>query len=535
MFKFTAMIIRMYFMKFFIRQYTKVFAVWALAALMFNQVAAQSFFRTGADDYVSAEALPGILLAGGASDNNDAMRWFLERAGGGDIVVIRASGSGTYNNYLYSSLGVPVNSVTTIVIPDRAAANSQEVYEVMKEAEAVFIAGGNQWNYINHWKNTLVHDALNYLIHEKQVPIGGTSAGLAVLGEVVYSAQNNTVWSSEALGNPYHFRVTLEREFLGIPFLEHVVTDSHYNRAESDGMTREGRHVAFMARMVSDWDMPARGIGINEFTAVGVDEVGLARVFGSPDHDDYAYFIDSRGNVPEVCADGEPLTWDHDGEALLVYQVPGNREGSHTFDLAGWETGHGGTWSHWYVREGVLYFGPTAGTREVAFRVLHGINEAPIDGALVSLEGSGENTTDSEGLAVFSDIEPGETLYYQVSRQGFLGETGELTIGDENISHTVFLYPGDATSSGTAPGEEISIRVGPNPASGRFYLETGPGMDILQVRLIDALGSQVLWQKPGALAPGRNWYDVSDLSPGFYMVVAITSSARYSLPLLLVQ
>jgi cyanophycinase-like exopeptidase len=517
------------------RKFTKGFAALALSAMCFTQATAQTFYPPDREEDVTAEALPGILLAGGASDNDDAMRWFLERAGGGDVVVIRAAGSGTYNNYLYSSLGVPINSVTTIVIPDRTAANNQEVYDVMTKAEALFIAGGNQWNYINHWKNTLVHEALDYLIHEKKITVGGTSAGLAVLGEVVYSAQNNTVWSSEALGNPYHFRVTLENEFLNIPFLEHVVTDSHYNREESDGMTREGRHVAFMARMVTDWGMPARGIGINEYTAVGVDENGLARVFGDPDHEDLAYFIDSRGKVPEVCVDGEPLTWDHDGEALLVYQVPGNQEGSHTFDLASWDTGQGGTWSHWYVREGTLFFGPTVGTTDLVFRVLQGIHEAPLEAALVSLENYGQKHTDPEGMAVFSDVEPGETLSYQVSLQGFLGETGMLTTGNESVTLTVFLYPGDATPTGSVPGAETPVRLGPNPASGRFFLEAGPTTQILHFHLVDAHGSQVFWQTPGPEGPGRHWYDVPDLSPGLYMVVAITATARHSLPLLLLK
>ena len=36
---------------------------------------------------------------GGASENDAAMAWFLERAGGGDVLVLRASGSDGYNDY----------------------------------------------------------------------------------------------------------------------------------------------------------------------------------------------------------------------------------------------------------------------------------------------------------------------------------------------------------------------------------------------------------------------------------------------------
>jgi hypothetical protein len=57
---------------------------------------------------------------GGASEQEDAMIWFLNRADGGDVVVLRASGSDGYNDYFYSELAAdldePINSVTTFVI-----------------------------------------------------------------------------------------------------------------------------------------------------------------------------------------------------------------------------------------------------------------------------------------------------------------------------------------------------------------------------------------------------------------------------------
>ena len=62
----------------------------------------QQFFRTGSTDDVETEPLFGIYLAGGASDNNQGMAWLAARANGGDVVVLRASGSDGYNNYIYS-------------------------------------------------------------------------------------------------------------------------------------------------------------------------------------------------------------------------------------------------------------------------------------------------------------------------------------------------------------------------------------------------------------------------------------------------
>lgn len=320
--------------------------------------AAQTFYHTGSDDPVETDHLPGIVLAGGAGDNDDAMLWMLSRADGGDVVVLRASGSDGYNSYFYHGFagdGISLNSVTSIVITSAEEADDEEVLTALENAEVVFIAGGDQWNYVDNWRGTAMLQVLNGLVNEKGITIGGTSAGMAVLGEVVFTAENLTVYSSEALGNPYHWRVALEKDLLDVPLLHNTVTDSHYNRVENDGMDRHGRHVAFMARMAVDWGMQARGIAANEHTAIAVDGDGMARVFGHPGYDDYAYFLKMQGEPPEVCQPDTPLTWYRDKQALRVYRIKGDFSGSGWFDVAGWSGGEGGEWQHWYVEEGTLF------------------------------------------------------------------------------------------------------------------------------------------------------------------------------------
>ena len=58
---------------------------------------------------------------GGAREDDNAMRWFLKQADGGDILVLRTSGSNGYNDYLYSELQVNVNSVESIVVKNKNA------------------------------------------------------------------------------------------------------------------------------------------------------------------------------------------------------------------------------------------------------------------------------------------------------------------------------------------------------------------------------------------------------------------------------
>jgi cyanophycinase len=39
----------------------------------------------------------GVVLMGGSTDVSAAFKWMIERSGGGDVVIIRASGTNAYN------------------------------------------------------------------------------------------------------------------------------------------------------------------------------------------------------------------------------------------------------------------------------------------------------------------------------------------------------------------------------------------------------------------------------------------------------
>ena len=111
----------------------------------------------------------------------------------------------------------------------------------MRKAEAIFIAGGDQWNYVRYWKGTplaaAIHDAV-----KRGVPIGGTSAGLAILGQYSFSAEMDTITSPQALSDPFDPHLTLESSFLKLPNLEGVITGSHFSQRD-----RFGRLLAFLA------------------------------------------------------------------------------------------------------------------------------------------------------------------------------------------------------------------------------------------------------------------------------------------------
>ncbi|PGH38751.1 MAG: cyanophycinase, partial [Candidatus Nephrothrix sp. EaCA] len=89
----------------------------------------------------------------------------IERSGGGNVVIVRASGNYLYNRTI-DSLG-KVQSVETLLINSRELADHPETAEVIRKAEMLFIAGGDQSNYMNYWRGTQTAAAINYLLNEK--------------------------------------------------------------------------------------------------------------------------------------------------------------------------------------------------------------------------------------------------------------------------------------------------------------------------------------------------------------------------------
>jgi cyanophycinase-like exopeptidase len=269
-----------------------------------------------------------LVLQGGGTDVDENFVRMGRAAGGGDFVVIRASGTDAYNPYIYSLC--ECDSVETIVFKNRQAAFDNDVLDIISHAEALFIAGGDQGDYVTDWKNTPVEVAINAHAR-KPAPLGGTSAGMAVLSEFVYSAMSgSSLTSAEGLADPFHHDLTLDRDFLALPTLNAKITDQHL--IERD---RIGRTVAFLARLVHDgWTTTGLAIAADRETALHVDPAnGSAEVFSTRTHTTpYVYFLKTPG-PPEVCEPKTPLTYRN----ISVYRIgPGG-----SFDLNRWKGNQG--------------------------------------------------------------------------------------------------------------------------------------------------------------------------------------------------
>lgn len=220
---------------------------------------------------------------GGGPEDDRAMQWFLERADGGDVLVLRTSGSDGYQDYMYRELGVSLNSVETLVF--QSETTSDYILERISGAEAIWFAGGNQETYLDYWKDNQVQWALQEAV-ERGAVIGGTSAGMAILGEFI--------WDGERI----------QTDFLELPYMNSVITDTHY-----DTRNRSERHLGFISQT------GGRGIAADEGTAIVIHPDGSTYVYGDEAGEDYAHFI---------------------REDLSVLSVRGEAEGTFALDLSDW-------------------------------------------------------------------------------------------------------------------------------------------------------------------------------------------------------
>jgi cyanophycinase len=214
-------------------------------------------------------------IGGGSEDYNNwsdaPYSWIVQKSDSGKIIILGVSSATEWLPAYFRSFGADTaynKTISTI-----AAANLQEIYDELITAKAIFLRGGDQWDYIRLWKGTKVDSAINFVFQNGGV-IAGTSAGTAVLGDVDFSAQNGSVYPDEALKNPFYSRMKFENNFLNL--ISNVLFDTHF--------TERARHGRFIAMIYNQHYSSSRdliGAGIDDRTAICITPNGIGEVMGS--------------------------------------------------------------------------------------------------------------------------------------------------------------------------------------------------------------------------------------------------------------
>jgi cyanophycinase-like exopeptidase len=277
------------------------------------------------------ETGPAILLMGGGGEVDKA---FAERAyrviNGGNIVVLRTSGTNGYQNYFWNLSrppGVPrPASVETMRVTTREFADSDYVAWVLAGAEMIWMAGGDQSTYTENWRGTKVQEGLQ-AAWERGAVIGGTSAGMAVMASLIYDpGDESSLTTAQALSDPFHRNLILSDRLLEARWMDDVMTDTHFRNRD-----RMGRTMTMMARARLDGRMQvARAVCLSEGSAVFIDRNGLGTV-DLRTTGDAMYVLQEYGETVSTQVErGQPTIY---GPVLRYRLTDGMR-----FDFANWST-----------------------------------------------------------------------------------------------------------------------------------------------------------------------------------------------------
>jgi cyanophycinase len=217
-----------------------------------------------------------VLLVGGGSENyNDwsdkPYRWLVEHAPNRRIAILHYSTTSSWLLAYFRWLGA--SSDTTFAISSTASANDSACYRAILACDGIFLRGGDQWQYINRWKGTLAEQAIRE-VYQRGGAVGGTSAGLAVLTEVIVDARVTSVDPRTALRNPLAAGITFTEGFLG--FVPGIIGDTHFFERG-----RLGRLLAMLAVYRSQAGRMITGVGVDYSTALAVDSSGAGEVMGA--------------------------------------------------------------------------------------------------------------------------------------------------------------------------------------------------------------------------------------------------------------
>ncbi|MEE2003186.1 cyanophycinase [Alkalimonas sp. MEB108] len=258
----------------------------------------------------------GVILMGGSTDVDSIfaqkVRPHIQH---GNVLVLRTRGGAGYNDYLQQL--TEAASVETLIVDSRDKANSDYVAWAVQSAEFIWFAGGDQSEYIRYWQDTRLQQKLHYA-YQKGAIIGGTSAGNAILGEVVYNPDGvGSAVSSEVAQDFCNTNIQFSDDFLQAPMLSQTITDTHFKQRD-----RMGRLMVFLAHHAN---RNLTGIAVSEQTALWVTRDGQAEVYGQ--HEVYMVRADDQ-TVLRQTECGQPVIIDD----LLRYRlVPGDHYhlGSH--------------------------------------------------------------------------------------------------------------------------------------------------------------------------------------------------------------
>ncbi len=224
-----------------------------------------------------------FTLLGGGKNEAIGLSNFIAAARGGDLLIVSGKDRLEHRyifdfNRLAQQSNHKLNSISVVSFLNRTAAEKKNVLALLEKADAIFFTGGDQSKYIDRIKGSSFHKKLISKV-QSGLPVSGTSAGLAIMGEFIFSAQRGGVSSRYVLQNPLSEAISIEHDFFYHPFLSGIITDTHFSERQ-----REGRLLGFMYKTLMNFNLKSiLGIGIDEQTSLTINPDKTIIAFGKGD------------------------------------------------------------------------------------------------------------------------------------------------------------------------------------------------------------------------------------------------------------
>jgi len=211
-----------------------------------------------------------LLVIGGAEDKYNErriLRKFLELTGndGGETNVLIVPVASDFPEFA-SDIYVQAFRRLGVANPRVLRATSrQEVFaanadELLDNVDGVFITGGDQMRLVSLLGGTNFSQKLRQMVTETDIVVAGTSAGAAGMS-------TSMIVRGESTPHPHKDSVRLSP---GLGFLKNIIIDQHF--------TERGR----ISRLITatSYNPYNLGIGIDENTAIILDNEGIMEIFG---------------------------------------------------------------------------------------------------------------------------------------------------------------------------------------------------------------------------------------------------------------
>lgn len=266
-----------------------------------------------------------ICAVGGGSENyndwsDEPYRWIVQKSDSGKIIILSYSDATNWLPNYFISLGA--DTAYNKTISSTSIANLQSTYDELITAKAIFLRGGDQYQYIRLWKGTKTEDAIKYVFQNGGV-IAGTSAGAMVLSEFDFSAQSGSVYPDEALLNPFNSKMRFENNFLNL--MPNVLFDTHLMERG-----RHGRLIGFIYNIFYNYGRKIIGVGIDDRTAICITPDKIGEVMGSgsvsifyfDDKSKFTSFSAGKYTIENLKAHILTHKWKFDFQNLQVSYIP---------------------------------------------------------------------------------------------------------------------------------------------------------------------------------------------------------------------